>query len=96
MEKQFDAIMSMNDEAKIAYLKAFTHLASIDGKFDDSEKAYIKSLAEQYLVPAEKMNEIFKIESDDAIIKAVSSIKNRRASLELMNSVMKKPCLSDV
>lgn len=87
MEKQFDAIMSMNDEAKIAYLKAFTRLASIDGKFDDSEKAYIKSLAEQYLVPAEKMNEIFKIESDDAIIKAVSSIKNRRASLELIKEL---------
>lgn len=87
MDKQFDAIVSMSDDAKIAYLKAFTHLASIDGKFDDNEKAYIKSLAEQYVVPVERMDEIFKIEKDDEIIKSVSSIKNRRAALELIKEL---------
>ncbi len=87
MDRQFDAILSMSDDAKVAYLQAFTRLASIDGKFDDSEKAYIKSLAEQYTVPTERISEIFKLESDDEIIKSVSKIKNRRAALELIKEL---------
>ena len=87
MDRQFDAILSMSDDAKVAYLQAFTRLASIDGKFDDSEKAYIKSLAEQYTVPTERISEIFKLESDDEIIKSTSKIKNRRAALELIKEL---------
>lgn len=87
MDRQFDAILSMSDDAKVAYLQAFTRLASIDGKFDDSEKAYIKSLAEQYTVPTERISEIFKLESDDEIIKSASKIKNRRAALELIKEL---------
>ena len=87
MEKQFDAIMGMSDDAKIAYLKAFTRLANADGNFDESEKAYIKSLAEQYVVPAERVDEIFKHEDTDTIIKNVAKIKNRRAALELIKEL---------
>lgn len=87
MDKQFDAIMSMTDDAKVAYLKAFTRLAHADGNFDDSEKAFIKDLAENYVVPAERLEEIYAADNDEEIIKEVSAIKNRRAALELIKEL---------
>lgn len=87
MDKQFDAIMSMNDDAKVAYLKAFTRLASADGNFDDSEKAFIKDMAEHYVLPVERLEEVFAANSDDEIIENVSQIKNRRAALELIKDL---------
>lgn len=87
MDKQFDAIMSMTDDAKVAYLKAFTRLVHADGNFDDSEKAFIKDLAENYVVPAERLEEIYAADNDEEIIKEVSAIKNRRAALELIKEL---------
>ncbi len=87
MDKQFDAIMSMTDDAKVAYLKAFTRLAHADSSFDDSEKAFIKDLAENYVVPAERLEEIYAADNDEEIIKEVSAIKNRRAALELIKEL---------
>ena len=87
MDKQFDAIMSMTDDAKVAYLKAFTRLAHADGSFDDSEKAFIKDLAENYVVPADRLEEIYAADNDEEIIKEVSAIKNRRAALELIKEL---------
>ncbi|MBR1648974.1 MAG: TerB family tellurite resistance protein [Alphaproteobacteria bacterium] len=87
MDKQFDAIMGMSDDAKVAYLKAFTRLANADGVFDDSEKAFIKNLAENYVVPSERLAEIFAADSDDEIIEEVAKIKNRRAALELLKEL---------
>ncbi len=87
MDKQFDAIMGMSDDAKVAYLKAFTRLANADGNFDDNEKAFIKDLAENYVVPTERLAEIYAAESDDEIIEEVSKIQNRRAALELIKEL---------
>lgn len=87
MDKQFDSIMSMTDDAKVAYLKAFTRLASADGVFDDSEKAFIKDLAERYVVPSDRLPEIFAAIDDEKIIEDVKQIRNRRAALELIKEL---------
>ncbi len=87
MDKQFDSIMSMTDDAKVAYLKAFTRLASADGVFDDSEKAFIKDLAERYVVPSERLPEIFAADDNEKIIEDVKQIRNRRAALELIKEL---------
>ena len=87
MDKQFDSIMSMTDDAKVAYLKAFTRLASADGFFDDSEKAFIKDLAERYVVPSERLPEIFAADDNEKIIEDVKQIRNRRAALELIKEL---------
>lgn len=87
MDKQFDAIMDMSDENKIAYLKAFTRLAKTDGQFDDTEKHYIKLLAKQYAVPSEKMDDIFDADDDEEIIQGLTKIKNRRVALELIKEL---------
>ena len=87
MDKQFDAIMSMSDDAKVAYLQAFARLASSDGNFDDNEKAFIKDLAENYVLPNNRLDEVFSIDNDEQIIANVSQIKNRRAALELIKEL---------
>jgi uncharacterized tellurite resistance protein B-like protein len=87
MSKQFDAIMSLSNEEKVAYLRAFTRLAKTDGQFDNVEKEYIKSIAKQYDVPATQIDEIFEIPSDDDLLQALSQIKNRRTALELIKDL---------
>ncbi len=87
MNKQFNAIMSLSDEEKIAYLCAFTRLAKTDGRFDDIEKQYIQSIAKQYDVPSTRIEEIFEEHSDDEILKNLSKIKNRRVALELIKDL---------
>ena len=87
MNKQFNAIMSLSDEDKISYLRAFTRLAKTDGQFDDIEKQYIKSIAKQYDLPSTRIDEIFEEHSDDEILSALSNIKNRRVALELIKDL---------
>ena len=87
MDKQFDAIMGMSDDAKVAYLKAFSRLANADGNFDDNEKAFIKDLAERYVIPADRLPEIFAAGDDDEIVESVKQIQNRRAALELIKEL---------
>ena len=77
----------MSDDAKVAYLQAFARLASSDGNFDDNEKAFIKDLAENYVLPNNRLDEVFKIDNDEQIIANVSQIKNRRAALELIKEL---------
>ena len=79
--------MGMEDDAKVAYLKAFTRLANADGKFDDSEKAFIRNLAERYVIPTDRLPEIFAASNDEKIVEDVKQIQNRRAALELIKEL---------
>ncbi|MBP5399738.1 MAG: TerB family tellurite resistance protein [Alphaproteobacteria bacterium] len=82
----YDEIMSLNDDAKVAYLQAFTKLAHADGVFDAKEKKFIENMAKDYMLPKKRLPEVFNA-SDDNVIAAVKNIKSRRAALELIKDL---------
>ena len=45
MDQHLEEMLKMDEESRIAYLKAFTRLACADGSFDENEKRFIKNLA---------------------------------------------------
>ena len=82
MDQHLEEMLKMDEESRIAYLKAFTRLACADGSFDENEKRFIKNLAKTYHV-----SEIFSCAEDDAIIEDLKKIKSRRVALELIKEL---------
>ena len=74
-------------EKIIMVIIIFISLVIITQRVSDNEKAFIKDLAENYVLPNERLNEIYNIDNDDQIIANVSQIKNRRAALELIKEL---------
>ncbi|MGN0914080.1 MAG: TerB family tellurite resistance protein [Alphaproteobacteria bacterium] len=87
METDMDCLAQLNEDQKIAFMKAFARLAAADGNVDEDEIAYIKSVAVVYGVSPQRVNEILKVDSDDEVVEAVKIINNRRAALELIKEM---------
>ena len=87
LEMDMNCVEKLNEDQKIAFLKAFSRLAAADGHLDNDEKEFIKHVAMTFGVSAKRVNEILKIDNDDEIIEAVKKIDNRRAALELIKEM---------
>ena len=87
MDQHLEEMLKMDEESRIAYLKAFTRLACADGSFDENEKRFIKNLARTYHVSEDRIAEIFSCAEDDAIIEDLKKIKSRRVALELIKEL---------
>lgn len=87
MELDMTNLSKLNEEQRVAFMKALARLANADGKLDEEEKAFIKQVAVIYGVPEKRVEEILKIDSDDEIIDAVRIIDNRRVALELVKEM---------
>ena len=87
MDQHLEEMLKMDEESRIAYLKAFTRLACADGSFDENEKRFIKNLAKTYHVSEDGTAEIFSCAEDDAIIEDLKKIKSRRVALELIKEL---------
>lgn len=80
-------LTKLNEEQRIAFMKALARLANADGKLDDDEKEFIREAAKIYGVPEGRLEEILKQGSDDEVVEAVKIIDNRRAALELIKEM---------
>ncbi len=80
-------LTKLNEEQRIAFMKALARLANADGKLDDDEKEFIREAAKIYGVPEGRLEEILKQGSDDEVVEAVKIIDNRRAALELVKEM---------
>lgn len=87
LEMDMNCVEKLNEDQKIAFLKAFSRLAAADGHFDKDEKEFIKHVAMTFGVSSKRVNEILKIDNDEEIIEEVKKIDNRRAALELIKEM---------
>lgn len=87
MELDMEYLTKLNEEQRIAFMKALARLANADGKLDDDEKEFIREAAKIYGVPEGRLEEILKQGSDDEVVEAVKIIDNRRAALELVKEM---------
>lgn len=87
MDPHLQEMLKMDEDARVAYLKAFTRLACVDGAFDESEKLFIKNLAKTYLISENRVPEILTPQSDEEILKELKKINNRRVALQLIKEL---------
>ena len=87
MDSGANCVMNLDEEQKIAFLRAFAKMASVDGNFDDVEKNFIKNVAMNFGISSDKAEASLDILDDDKIIEEVSKIKNRRVAMELIKEL---------
>lgn len=87
MEQDMEILSTLTEEQKVAFMKAFSRLAAADGRLDEDELAFIRSMAKVYGISDERVDEILAISSDEEVVNAVKVIDNRRAALELIKEM---------
>lgn len=87
MELNMAYLSKLNEEQRIAFMKALASLANADGKLDAEEVDFIKQVAIIYGVPEKRVEEILQAKNEDEIVEAVKIIDNRRAALELIKEM---------
>ena len=87
MEMNMNILSKLNEDQRIAFMKALASLANADGKLDKEEIEFIKDVAIIYGVPETRVQEILQISNVDEVVDAVKVIDNRRAALELIKEM---------
>lgn len=82
-----EILSKLNEDQKIAFMKAFARLASSDGYLDEDELAFIKNMAHVYGISKHRVEEILKVDNDEEVVEAVKVIDNRRAAMELIKEM---------
>lgn len=86
-EISLNFIDKLSEEQKIAFLKAFVHLARLNGQIDEVEKEFIVNVARLYGIDKEHKDEILRHDTDENVLQEVAKIKDRRAGLELIKEM---------
>ena len=87
MENDMDIVASLNEDQKVVFLKIFAALTAADGHVDDDEKTFVNDMARFYGIPQNRVNEIWKPTSIDALEKEAGAIQNRKAALLLIKEM---------
>jgi len=87
MDVNANCILGLDEEQKIAFLRAFSKMAGIDGNFDENEKLFIKNVAVSFGITLDKTDSILDVSDEDRIVEDVAKIKNRRVALELIKEL---------
>lgn len=87
LEHDMAYLSKLNDEQRVAFMKALASLANADGKLDEEEKDFIKHVAVIYGVPEKRVEEILQVKDENEVMEAVKIIDNRRAALELVKEM---------
>ena len=80
-------LSQLNENQKLTFMKVFARLAGRDGVVDGDEKEFIRGMAVTYGIPSARTGEIWKTESEEALLDEVREIKNRKAALMLIKEM---------
>lgn len=83
----FELILTLSLEEKILFIKMVIRIVTKDGEVADSERQFIRSLANEYRIPKECTAEINQKESDDELFEKAASLLDRRKSLFLLKEL---------
>ena len=87
MEMNMNILSKLNDNQRIAFMRALASLANADGKLDKEEIEFIQDVAVIYGVPQNRVQEILQVGNVDDVVDSVKVIDNRRAALELIKEM---------
>lgn len=87
IEMGTECLENLTEAEKIAFLRAFSKMASVDGNFDDNEKAFVRNAAAEFGINSEKTEEILQNLDAHKIIDEVKIIKDRSVALELIKEL---------
>ena len=87
MDMNMNILSKLNDNQRIAFMKALASLANADGKLDKEEIEFIQDVAVIYGVPQNRVQEILQVGNVDDVVDSVKVIDNRRAALELIKEM---------
>ncbi len=87
MDPHLEEILKMDEDSRVAYLKAFTRLACADGSFDENERRFVKNLAKTYQISENRIGEVLAPDDGDVIVENLKKIKSRRVALELIKEL---------
>lgn len=87
MEHDMRIISQLSENQKLAFMKAFARLAAADGNVDADEKEFIKDAALSYGIPKSRVEEIWRTDTDEELLKEVREINNRKAALVLIKEM---------
>ena len=82
-----DNLLKLTETQKVAFLRVFVKMASIDGHFDETEKVFVKKIADDLGISPEQTEDIMKNLDNRFIIKEASLIKDRSVALELIKEM---------
>ena len=80
-------IEGLQDNQKVAFLRAFLKMASVDGHFDKSERDFIMTIAGDINLSAEGKKQIFDVLDEDEILVSLSEIKDRFVAMEIIKEL---------
>lgn len=86
-EQDMIILSQLNENQKLTFMKVFARLAGRDGVVDGDEKEFIRGMAVTYGIPSARTGEIWKTESEEALLDEVREIKNRKAALMLIKEM---------
>lgn len=81
------SIDRLEEDQKGAFLQAFVKMANVDGHFDESERDFILTIAEDLGLSAKTMEHIFDAEDTNKILTDLSGIKDRFAAMEIIKEL---------
>lgn len=80
-------LAELNPQTKTSVLQTLTHLACLDGHFDDEEKVFITDLAHKWGLSDKETQKILTPENEADIIKNLKKIKDRRIGLQIIKEL---------
>lgn len=87
MDKDMECLSKLDENQKIAFMRALARVANADGKLNEEEKEFIKNIAIIYGIEESRISKSLFNCSDEDIIRDVKSITDRKASLELIKEM---------
>ncbi|MDD4555774.1 MAG: hypothetical protein PHE89_00380 [Alphaproteobacteria bacterium] len=82
-----ECLSALNEDQQVAYMKALSYLAKVDGHVDESEKEFLSEMAVFHGVSTDRLSEISANEDIEKVFNAVKKIDDRRAALELIKDM---------
>lgn len=80
-------LAELDPQTKTAVLQTLTHLAHLDGHFDDDEKRFITELAQAWQLSENEIKNVLKPQNETDIIKKLKKIKDRRVGLQIIKEL---------
>lgn len=87
MECNMEYLTRLNEDQRIAFMRALARLANADGRLDEEEISFIEEVAKMYGITEKRIAEILHSGSDEEIVQAVKIIDNRKSAMELIKEM---------
>jgi uncharacterized tellurite resistance protein B-like protein len=84
----FEYVSLLSIEEKILFVKLIVKVIGGDGRIDEAERAFVKTLSRQYQIPSQYSNEVYSYADEDELLDQAAALNNRTKSLYLIKELL--------